>query len=90
MASGTLFSGATKRLCIWRISYWHPDAPLILCPNDYVQAEYDFPPAFPALRKFLDFWTRNIEGKLAGVEVDVVGGVKPVRFSLPSAVYSLN
>ncbi|MES1151523.1 MAG: Usg family protein, partial [Dongia sp.] len=37
--------------------------------QSYVWQDYDLAPKFPTLRKFLDFWTRNLDGKLHSVEV---------------------
>ena len=56
----------------WRLAtaniYFHlPDHPLIL--QTYVWQEFDLHPNFPALRKFLRFWDRNLEGKLHSVKI---------------------
>jgi uncharacterized protein Usg len=31
--------------------------------------QFDLAPEFPVLRRFLDFWVRNIEGKLHSVRL---------------------
>jgi uncharacterized protein Usg len=49
------------------ILYWLPDHPNIL--QTYLWQEYDLYPHFPTLRGFLDFWKRDIEGKLHAVRV---------------------
>ena len=37
--------------------------------QSYIWQDYDVHPRFPKLRTFLDFWTRNLDGKLFGVRV---------------------
>ena len=56
------------------ILYRMPDHHDLL--QTYVWQEYDLHPRFPRLIKFLDFWTRNLDGPLASVRVahhDIVG-----------------
>jgi uncharacterized protein Usg len=55
------------RLTTAEIIYRLPDHPALL--QSYIWQELDLAPNFPMLRKFLDFWTRNIEGKLHTVRV---------------------
>jgi uncharacterized protein Usg len=49
------------------ILYRMPDHPAIL--QSYIWQEYDLFPHFPVLKKFLDFWTRTLEGPLFKVTV---------------------
>ena len=49
------------------ILYRLPDHPSLL--QSYIWQDYDMHPRFPRLRTFLDFWTRNLDGKLFGVRV---------------------
>ena len=49
------------------ILYRLPDAPSWL--QIYVWQDYDVPPGFPRLRKFLTFWNENLDGKLFKVHV---------------------
>jgi len=49
------------------ILYRLPDHPSLL--QTFVWQEYDVHPRFPRLRTFLDFWTRNLDGKLFRVTV---------------------
>ena len=44
----------------------------------------------PNLTKFLDFWERNLEGKLHKVTVANTQLIKPAEFSFASGVYHLN
>ena len=55
------------RLTTAEILYHLPDHPHLL--QAYIWQELDLAPEFPMLRKFLDFWTRNIEGKLHTVRI---------------------
>ena len=49
------------------IHYHLPDQPSLI--QLYVWQEYDLAPKFPELKAFLDFWAREIEGKLHSVVV---------------------
>jgi uncharacterized protein Usg len=55
------------RLTTARIIYHLPDHAHLL--QEYIWQDYDLAPAFPHLTKFLDFWTREIDGKLHSVYV---------------------
>ncbi|KKB80190.1 hypothetical protein VW35_07135 [Devosia soli] len=50
-----------------KIHYHLPDQPSLL--QIYVWQEYDLAPRFPELKGFLDFWARQIEGRLHSVVV---------------------
>ena len=55
------------RLATAEILYRLPDHPEIL--QTYVWQDYDIAPRYPVLSRFLDFWTREIEGPLHSVRV---------------------
>lgn len=55
------------RLTTAEILYHMPDHPKLL--QTFLWQEYDLAPHFPELRRFLDFWTKEIEGKLHSVRV---------------------
>ena len=55
------------RLTTAEILYHMPDHPGVL--QTFVWQELDLAPRFPALRKFLNFWEREIDGKLHSVRV---------------------
>ncbi len=55
------------RLTTAEILYHLPDHPKLL--QTYVWQDYDIAPEFPVLGKFLDFWTRELDGKLHSVYV---------------------
>ncbi len=55
------------RLTTAKIIYHLPDYHDLL--QEYIWQDYDIAPQFPVLTNFLDFWTREIEGKLHSVYV---------------------
>ncbi|MGB1539607.1 MAG: usg protein [Rickettsiales bacterium] len=55
------------RLTTAEILYHLPDHPTLL--QTYLWQEYDLAPKFPELQKFLDFWERELEGRLHSVTV---------------------
>lgn len=67
------------RLTTAEILYHFPDHPMLL--QSYIWQEYDLAPRFPELKRFLDFWTREIEGKLHSVVVAHKELIKPEEFA---------
>jgi len=63
------------RLTTAEILYHLPDHPSLL--QTYVWQEYDLLPEFPELKKFLDFWERELDGKLHSVTIASSDLVKP-------------
>jgi len=59
------------------ILYRMPDHPALL--QSYVWQEYDLFPKFPELRRFLDFWTRSLDGALYSVRVAHDRLIKPAE-----------
>jgi len=59
------------------ILYRLPDHPALL--QSYIWQDYDLFPEFPALKKFLDFWTRTLEGPLFKVTVGHCRLIKPAE-----------
>ena len=55
------------RLTTAEIIYHLPDHPDLL--QSFVWQKLDCAPDFPELRRFLDFWSHNIDGKLHSVKV---------------------
>jgi len=55
------------RLTTAEIIYRLPDHPALL--QSFIWQKFDLAPDFPELRKFLEFWKENIEGKLHSVNV---------------------
>lgn len=55
------------RLATAEILYHLPDHPHLL--QTYVWQDYDISPDYPVLKRFLDFWRRELEGPLHSVRV---------------------
>ena len=62
------------RLTTAEILYHMPDHPGLL--QTYVWQNMDLVPDYPELRRFLDFWQANLDGKLHSIRV---GTGEPVR-----------
>lgn len=60
------------------IFYRMPDHPGLL--QSYVWQDYDQAPDFPVLETFLEFWRREIEGKLHSVNVTCRRLIAPNRY----------
>ena len=56
-----------RRLTTAEIIYHLPDHPDLL--QSFIWQKLDVAPDFPELRRFLEFWSRNIEGKLHSVRI---------------------
>ena len=70
------------------ILYRLPDHPVLL--QTFVWQEYDLAPEFPELNRFLDFWKREIEGRLHSVKVAHKKLVSPAEVRMASAEFALN
>lgn len=55
------------RLITAQIYYHLPDFEELL--QEFIWQEYDIAPQYPVLKDFLQFWTREIDGKLHSVYV---------------------
>ena len=75
------------RLTTAEILYRMPDHPDLL--QTYLWQELDIAPRFPILTRFLDFWERNLDGKLYRVRVASVELVRPAEFRFASGVFTL-
>ncbi len=60
------------------ITYRMPDARSLL--QTFIWQHYDLAPKFPELRKFLDFWARELDGPLHSVRVAHCALIKPAEF----------
>ena len=58
---------AGYRLATTEILYHFPDHPDLL--QTYVWQDYDIAPKYPVLSRFLDFWTRELEGPIHSVRL---------------------
>ncbi|MBK6896012.1 MAG: Usg family protein [Alphaproteobacteria bacterium] len=55
------------RLITAKILYHMPDFQKLL--QEFIWQQYDLTPKFPELKKFLDFWDREIDGKIHSVYI---------------------
>ena len=76
------------RLATAEITYHLPDHPTLL--QTFLWQHYDLAPHFPELRKFLDFWARNIEGKLHSVLVARKSLIGPVAHQHAAGIWQLH
>lgn len=60
------------------ITYRLPDAQNLL--QTYLWQDYDIAPRFPELRKFLDFWERELDGPLHSVRLAHSALIRPAEF----------
>jgi uncharacterized protein Usg len=70
------------------ILYRLPDHPALL--QTFIWQEYDVHPRFPRLLGFLDFWQRNLDGKLYRVTVAHRKLIGPTELKLLAADYRLH
>jgi len=61
------------RLTTAEIIYHLPDHPALL--QSFIWQKFDLAPDFPVLHRFLEFWSRSIEGKLHSVNIKQASGV---------------
>ena len=76
------------RLTTAEILYRLPDHPAVL--QSYIWQELDLAPQFPILRRFLEFWGREIEGKLHSVRVGSVTVVKAPDVRVAGSLFTLH
>ncbi len=70
------------------ILYHLPDYPALF--QTYVWQDYDLAPKFPKLIKFLDFWTANLDGKLAYVRVAHNALITPAELKFVGTEFRLS
>lgn len=76
------------RLTTAEIVYRLPDHPALL--QSFVWQDYDLAPRYPQLRRFLDFWDANLEGKLHAVRVTSTGLVGSAEMRLNAHLLTLH
>lgn len=70
------------------ILYRLPDHPSLL--QSFIWQEYDLHPRFPRLKRFLDFWSCNLEGELYRVTVAHKKLIAPAEVRLITCDYRLH
>ncbi len=76
------------RLTTAEILYSFPDFPNLL--QTFIWQDYDLSPRFPVLRKFLGFWEKNIEGRVATVRVSALTEITPGKMRHAQHEFSIN
>ena len=76
------------RLTTAEILYRLPDHPKIL--QSYIWQDLDLAPGFPVLQKFLDFWHRELDGKVHSVRVASANVIQPPSYRSPGAYLQLH
>ncbi|SFZ86243.1 Usg protein (tryptophan operon, function unknown) [Devosia enhydra] len=70
------------------IHYRLPDTPSLL--QTYLWQNYDMAPDFPVLKKFLDFWARELEGPLHSVRVAHQRLIRPSEYRAVNGIITIN
>jgi uncharacterized protein Usg len=70
------------------ILYHMPDHPRLL--QSFVWQDYDIHPRFPKLHRFLDFWAKNLDGKLFKVRVAHKQLIRPSEIRLVDGAFVLH
>ena len=76
------------RLTTAEILYHLPDHPALL--QTYVWQDLDLAPEFPTLRRFLKFWTQELEGKLHSIRVGHARLIQPGKLAHADRVLTLH
>lgn len=76
------------RLTTAEILYHMPDHPGLL--QSFIWQNYDIAPRYPELHRFLDFWTRQIEGKLHSVILASRGIVSAAEIAFAGSEFRLH
>ncbi|MDH5409874.1 MAG: usg protein [Alphaproteobacteria bacterium] len=71
---------ANYRLTTAEILYHMPDYPDLL--QTFIWQTLDIAPRYPVLRRFLDYWQNNIEGRLHSVRIGQRGVIAPAEFRI--------
>tara|TARA_R110000787_G_scaffold137458_26_gene250887 strand:- start:6450 stop:6719 length:270 start_codon:yes stop_codon:yes gene_type:complete len=76
------------RLTTAEIIYHLPDYPRLL--QSYIWQELDLAPQYPILKKFLDFWEDNLDGRLHSVKLASREVVRPSEFRLANVELTMH
>lgn len=58
--------------------------------QEYLWQDYDLSPEYPELRKFLDYWRKNLDGPVLSVTITHAKVIKPAEFKAPGHLFLLN
>lgn len=76
------------RLTTAEILYHMPDHPALL--QTFLWQDLDIAPRFPVLVKFLNFWKKNLEGRVHSVRVAWKGIVSAAEVRLAGSEFTLH
>ncbi|WP_431854666.1 usg protein [Azospirillum sp.] len=76
------------RLTTAEILYHMPDHPALL--QSFIWQDLDMAPHYPVLKRFLDYWQRNLDGKLHSVKLATQGLIAPAEVRLVAAELRLH
>ena len=76
------------RMTTAEILYHLPDHPSVL--QTYVWQHLDIAPQYPELKKFLDFWKREIEGPVHSVRVASAKLITPGKYRHADSIFRLH
>lgn len=76
------------RLTTAEIIYHMPDHPAVL--QNFIWQDLDLDPDYPVLRRFLNYWQKNIDGKLHTVKIAASALVKPAEFRFADGLLQLH
>ncbi|MGE4063694.1 MAG: usg protein [Rhodospirillaceae bacterium] len=79
---------ANYRLTTAHIFYHMPDHPRLL--QEFIWQELDLAPKFPMLTRFLEFWQRQLDGRLHSVRVAQSQLIKPAEFTAVNGMLHLH
>jgi len=77
-----------ERLTTAEVLYYLPDHPALL--QRFLWQTLDRSPDYPRIRRFLDYWRREIRAVIHSVEVAGGGLVGPARLDIARTVGSLH
>lgn len=76
------------RLTTAEILYHLPDHPALL--QSFLWQDMDLAPRYPVLRKFLEYWERNLDGKLHSVKLATQNLITPGELRVAAAEFRWN
>ena len=77
-----------ERLTTAEVLYYLPDHPALL--QRFLWQTLDLSPEYPRIRRFLDFWRREIQAVIHSVEVAGGGLITPARLDIARTVGTLH
>lgn len=73
-----LFTPHAYKLMTAQILYHLPDYPSLL--QSYIWQQVDLAPDFPELKRFLEFWDKNLDGPIESVTITQAAPLQVSKF----------